>query len=828
MSRLEVPKRRSRVQKTDGVSSEYLRAAQSLDQEVQNVKNLKRLSIGSIDLITDPELNVTVTGTEREDTSYDADLSNGSFTEEDDTTTEIDGSDADETSASIDRTRVEYLTSYDNTQESSNESPKGVARTRSLNLNYHANSNSDISIKERTLRGSRSLSNLKKPKNEEQSVSDKLFWVPANQHPNVKPENYLELVKETLNKIRDINTDGKEKSENNSDEEVSNKENINENGRLRGSIVRRPSKLRKSYTEFSSEDLELLDKALSNNRIISTRTTTNSKRLSLKEITNELVKHSNKAGLTDDNAVTLARTLSIASSVTNQNETGRNDQSNTEQQKQSEDADDDTFATAVVGNSHSLASNTSSLRRSKFNTYRVKAGQQRGISRSNYIDSTNRTDNLIARHTWETPLKDSYDEHSTSYHNKQHSILDSNIPVVTTVSDDNHDISGSSFSQDSSMVSSDSTSNSILNRPEHSYSYVSEKLDREIEKTDQFSNLGSSENKIDEPTVDTKRPSLEHRITGATEIKDKNLEQSAISNHQTIQKNTFIEKKERLDKKISNLFRRKKGKKTDNVLEADVPLEKDNCYDIISSESQEEIGNVIPRTTSPESIRGGSLISFTNSSDDIDVKSYQSDNQQRRLSDEVVEYVQELEEDSRELSGSDIFNDLNDEYNRHLEYSIDNSNESVSINQSYSLHTDEPNKVGKPKKLTFDDVKKPERANAPMEFTDSAFGFPLPPLTISTVIMCDHRLGINVERAIYRLSHLKLSETNRELRQQVLLSNFMYAYLNLVEHTLSVEEAEQDKQSTSSPDNKVVELEGSNYNTAHNQSDGTILIPELQ
>ncbi|SCV17556.1 uncharacterized protein CGFF_05120 [Nakaseomyces glabratus] len=229
-----------------------------------------------------------------------------------------------------------------------------------------------------------------------------------------------------------------------------------------------------------------------------------------------------------------------------------------------------------------------------------------------------------------------------------------------------------------------------------------------------------------------------------------------------------------------------------------------------------------------KSIRGGSLISFTNSADDIDVKSYQSDNQQRRLSDEVVEYVQELEEDSRELSGSDIFNDLNDEYNRHLEYSIDNSNESVSINQSYSLHTDEPNKVGKPKKLTFDDVKKPERANAPMEFTDSAFGFPLPPLTISTVIMCDHRLGINVERAIYRLSHLKLSETNRELRQQVLLSNFMYAYLNLVEHTLSVEEAEQDKQSTSSPDNKVVELEGSNYNTAHNQSDGTILIPELQ
>ncbi|RAZ24164.1 hypothetical protein DK853_50550, partial [Klebsiella oxytoca] len=46
---------------------------------------------------------------------------------------------------------------------------------------------------------------------------------------------------------------------------------------------------------------------------------------------------------------------------------------------------------------------------------------------------------------------------------------------------------------------------------------------------------------------------------------------------------------------------------------------------------------------------------------------------------------------------------------------------------------------------------------------------------------------INVERAIYRLSHLKLSDPGRELRQQVLLSNFMYSYLNLVNHTLYME-----------------------------------------
>lgn len=92
-----------------------------------------------------------------------------------------------------------------------------------------------------------------------------------------------------------------------------------------------------------------------------------------------------------------------------------------------------------------------------------------------------------------------------------------------------------------------------------------------------------------------------------------------------------------------------------------------------------------------------------------------------------------------------------------------------------------------PRKLTFADVKTLTRPNAPMEFTDSAFGFPLPSLTRSTVVMFDYRLPIGVERAIYRLSHLKLSEPKRTLRQQVLLSNFMYAYLHLVNHTLYME-----------------------------------------
>lgn len=54
--------------------------------------------------------------------------------------------------------------------------------------------------------------------------------------------------------------------------------------------------------------------------------------------------------------------------------------------------------------------------------------------------------------------------------------------------------------------------------------------------------------------------------------------------------------------------------------------------------------------------------------------------------------------------------------------------------------------------------------------------------------MLDYRFPVHVERAIYRLSHLKLANPKRSLREQVLLSNFMYAYLNLVDHTLHLEQ----------------------------------------
>lgn len=96
------------------------------------------------------------------------------------------------------------------------------------------------------------------------------------------------------------------------------------------------------------------------------------------------------------------------------------------------------------------------------------------------------------------------------------------------------------------------------------------------------------------------------------------------------------------------------------------------------------------------------------------------------------------------------------------------------------------------KKLSLENMKKSTKPNAPVQFTDSAFGFPLPPLSNSTIIMLDYRFPVHIERAIYRLSHIKLANPRRQLRQQVLLSNFMYAYLNLVNHTLYLQQLDEN------------------------------------
>lgn len=120
--------------------------------------------------------------------------------------------------------------------------------------------------------------------------------------------------------------------------------------------------------------------------------------------------------------------------------------------------------------------------------------------------------------------------------------------------------------------------------------------------------------------------------------------------------------------------------------------------------------------------------------------------------------------------------------------------------QSVKTNTDEEKEVSRSaldiQEKLKKSIKRTSKANQPIEFTDSAFGFPLPPPSQSTLVMLDYRFPVHVERAIYRLSHLKLANPKRSLREQVLLSNFMYAYLNLVDHTLHLEQLNNSSENT--------------------------------
>lgn len=83
------------------------------------------------------------------------------------------------------------------------------------------------------------------------------------------------------------------------------------------SLIRRPSTLRRSYTEFddNEDDDNKGDSASETVNKVEERTSKIKERpVSLRDITEELTKISNSAGLTDNDAITLARTLSMAGS----------------------------------------------------------------------------------------------------------------------------------------------------------------------------------------------------------------------------------------------------------------------------------------------------------------------------------------------------------------------------------------------------------------------------------------------------------------------------------------------------------------------------------
>jgi len=143
-----------------------------------------------------------------------------------------------------------------------------------------------------------------------------LLWVPASKHPNVKPENYIELVQ---NKLHDLKINTSPTTASTIDSRGNNiylntKNNIN-NSR-KSSISRRPSSLRKSYTDFDAEPEAELNTELAdgNDEQAQMSPTTMAKNYSLKQITDELTKLSKNAGIVGTDAASLARSLSMSTS----------------------------------------------------------------------------------------------------------------------------------------------------------------------------------------------------------------------------------------------------------------------------------------------------------------------------------------------------------------------------------------------------------------------------------------------------------------------------------------------------------------------------------
>lgn len=97
---------------------------------------------------------------------------------------------------------------------------------------------------------------------------------------------------------------------------------------------------------------------------------------------------------------------------------------------------------------------------------------------------------------------------------------------------------------------------------------------------------------------------------------------------------------------------------------------------------------------------------------------------------------------------------------------------------------DLPSTYMKPNMMTVMDYETPIFYSGPAVL--------VPPGSGRAMVMYYHRFPLHIERAIYRLSHLKLANPRRPLVQQVLLSNFMYAYLDLINQGYQQQQQQYD------------------------------------
>ncbi|KAI8137762.1 hypothetical protein BJV82DRAFT_330604 [Fennellomyces sp. T-0311] len=71
------------------------------------------------------------------------------------------------------------------------------------------------------------------------------------------------------------------------------------------------------------------------------------------------------------------------------------------------------------------------------------------------------------------------------------------------------------------------------------------------------------------------------------------------------------------------------------------------------------------------------------------------------------------------------------------------------------------------------------------------------PTTVTKHYINSYRLPIHIERALYRLSHMKLASQRRPLHQQVVISNFMFWYLSIINpQPMNAQQAEGQHQNS--------------------------------
>lgn len=1091
--------------------SEVMIAAQSLDSEVQSVKNLKRISIGSMDMLMDPELEYRVSSTVGKQDGRKSWTSGLPTRPADETEnvhnraavrytypsraveggpTDPDASlESDLSEISFDITNSAYLeeTGADDSSsllEGDSTDPRGSQKSQ---VSSSGRSISGVGSLKRgvsnvALRKSSTSSDSSTGSNP--SLTKNLLWVPASQHPNVKPENYLELVQDTLHNIK---IDGNETGQGSGEvtDNSTNKENEEQTYRLRknSSLVRKPSRLRKSYTEFDDENEDYQDASayskkrpsddLENTSSQTVSSANSSRAVSLRDITDELTKISNNAGLTDSDAITLARTLSMAGSYRSDESDDIIDDSRVEYgeelnyggkatvgERRQEESE---FASNMIMKNGFVIPARSSLRRSKFNTYRVRSGSDESLNEESQLFESESNN----RQTTQGQVKETVTNHDAIDQSLQSGLREGEVVVVERVSapvgaDDtqqskqqehlgtpvdqhSHDSKSPSkfIGEDGSNLTSPSTISDFQDIYDH-YRQSSVDWEKELKNEQEFSQRDNhnkpatsnvlSEDPTKEITIEVgdasmdmsaentvmsnnssvsnadlsadpsikpenvtlldnaaigqqppithspakrehsmvaEKPRLDHRASSSSDnennsgnnrqaqkrggwaifnmgtkdfLSDRKEErneptkeretshkegyasgngdfiktsshmrteferlaadrsnhsknrhspifaeankkeifeesnsdgitdtepsaqvsedQSHIDSANIDSSNTFSA--QRLEQKFVNLFKRKgKGKASSSKtgrnhkrleltkkssnnslpkfrrttrnqpkqVEEEIEIEQNEAAIAIST-SEITIGE-------PADDALGTSIS-TSYEETPEEKQEQHLSLQPAVSVQstkssptiVVESVKELETEELQDSGMETDGDTQKIPQETIKMKKQPSGERAKL----AMQSTQPTVHAKPqplppRKLTFSDVTRLDRPNAPMRFTDSAFGFPLPMLTISTVIMFDQRLPINVERAIYRLSHLKLSDPKRELRQQVMLSNFMYAYLNLVNHTLYMEQAAQER-GHEGPETGANEADASRsgsgaYTTDQNDANGAICIPDI-